>query len=127
MNFPSKKPVVFGLLFLASFLFLTSCITTEYNVATHSQDIMLFSTEKEMAMGHNIAKKIAKDFELSQNPYHIERMQKIYKRLIPVIDRQELSYYFYVINKSFVDFVNINALFFIKTVSSILIPNLFLK
>ncbi|UCC94969.1 MAG: M48 family metalloprotease [Candidatus Omnitrophota bacterium] len=74
-------------------------MTTEYNVGTHRQDIMFYSTEKEIGLGQNIAKKIAKELEISSNPYHIERITKIGAKIAKVCDRQELNYYFYVIDK----------------------------
>jgi len=78
---------------------LSGCISTEYNVATHRQDIFFFSTASEINMGQNIAKKIAKDFKLSNNPYHIERIDKIKNKITEVIDRKELNYYVYVVEE----------------------------
>ncbi len=78
-------------------LLMAGCISSEYNVATHKQDLYLISSEREVAMGQNIAKKVAKEFKLSKSPYDIERLDRISKKLEQVIDRQELSYYFYVI------------------------------
>ena len=85
--------------FLVFGLFLSGCLTTEYNVATHTQDIFMFSTEKEVAMGQNIHKKITEEFKISQNPYDIERVNEIAKKITKVVDRQELNYYFYIINE----------------------------
>ncbi len=82
---------------LSFILFLSSCLSSEYNVATHRQDVFFYSTEKEVTMGRNIAKAISKEFKLSNSPYDIQRVQKIADQIVEVIDRQELSYYFYVI------------------------------
>jgi len=84
-------------LFIA--LFLTACVTSEYNVATHKQDVFFYSTEREVAMGRNIAKKIDQEYDVSNNPYDIKRVNEIAEKLVKVIDRQELNYYFYVIEK----------------------------
>jgi len=78
---------------------LIGCISTEYNVGTHKQDIYFYSTEKEITMGQNIAKQIAKEFKISNNPYDIERVERISSKIVDVLDRQELSYYFYVIEE----------------------------
>jgi len=85
-------------LLLLTILF-SGCMTSEYNVGTHTQDTMFYSTAREVAMGRNIHKKIAEDFKISNNPYDIERVDEISKRLVEVIDRRELSYYFYIIEE----------------------------
>ncbi|MCK9614798.1 MAG: hypothetical protein M0R48_04740, partial [Candidatus Omnitrophica bacterium] len=79
------------------YLFFNGCVTTEYNVGTHRQDIMFYSTEKEIAMGQAIAKEVAKEMKISNNPHDIERVNKIGKKIVEVCDRKEISYYFYVI------------------------------
>jgi predicted Zn-dependent protease len=91
--------LVFGFWFLVFGLFLDGCVTSEYNVGTHRQDTLFYSTEKEVGIGQNIAKKIASEFKLSNSPYDIERVQKIGKKIAEVCDRKELRYYFYVIEE----------------------------
>jgi predicted Zn-dependent protease len=81
------------------FLFLAGCMSSEYNVATHKQDLYLFSTAKEVLMGRNIAKKISQEFKISNSPYDIERMDRIGTKIEQIIDRKELSYYFYIIEE----------------------------
>ncbi|MCF7874158.1 MAG: M48 family metalloprotease [Candidatus Omnitrophica bacterium] len=93
------KNINFNLYPLTFILLFSGCMTTEYNVGTHSQDVYFFSTEKEVAMGKNVAQQVAKEFELSANPYDIERVQKIAEDITEVSDREELNYYFYVIDK----------------------------
>lgn len=78
---------------------LNSCVTTEYNIGTRKQDVYFYSSEKEAAMGRNIAKKISQEFKMSNNPYDIGRIDRIAKKLIEVIDRKELNYYFYIIEE----------------------------
>ncbi len=87
------------LCFSASLLLLNGCISSEYNVGTHQQDVYLFSTEREVAMGENIAKKIAREFKISSNPFDIERVDKVTSRLLKFVDRKEISYYFYIIEE----------------------------
>lgn len=86
-------------LFLFSSLVFYGCVTTEYNPATHKQDIMFYSSEKEVAIGQNIAKKIAAEYEISAGPDDIERVGKIGEKVAGVCDRKGIRYYFYVINK----------------------------
>jgi predicted Zn-dependent protease len=78
-------------------LLFSGCVNTEYNVGTHRQDIIFYSTEKEIAMGQNISKEVAKEMKISNNPHDIERVNKIGKRIADICDRKEISYYFYVI------------------------------
>lgn len=96
---PSKliNPSLFY--FFISLLLLTGCISTEYNVGTQTQDIYFFSTEREVAMGRNIAKKIAQEFEISKNPLDIERLNKIASKIAGVAERKEVSYYFYIVEE----------------------------
>ncbi len=81
-----------------SLCLLSGCITTEYNVGTHTQDLMFYSTAREISMGRNIHRKISEEFELSKNPYDLERIERISNRLVEVVDRKELGYYFYVVD-----------------------------
>lgn len=98
MSIVSKRILVSGYGLLVTVLF-SGCISTEYNVGTHEQDISFYSTAQEVTIGQNIAKKIAKEFKISNNPYDIERVNRVAERLLKVIDRKEINYYFYVIEK----------------------------
>jgi len=90
-------------------LSLTACVTSEYNVGTHKQDVFFYSTEREVAMGRNIARKIDQEYDVSNSPYDIERVNGIAEKLVKVIDRQELNYYFYVIEKDDEEKEQLNA------------------
>lgn len=97
-DFP-RKFLVYALQFMIYGLILCGCISTEYNIATGKQDVFLYSTAREVSMGQNIAKRIAKEFKLSRNPYDIQRVDKIAKKIVENVDRSEISYYFYVIEE----------------------------
>lgn len=86
-----------NIILVVFFLFLSGCFNTEYNVGTHKQDFFIYSTEREVILGSNLAKKINKEYKISTNPYDIERINKIANKIVEVIDRKELNYYFYVI------------------------------
>ncbi|UCD15876.1 MAG: M48 family metalloprotease [Candidatus Omnitrophota bacterium] len=90
LNLTTKFFVVFSLL-------LSGCLSSEYNVATHKQDIFFYSTEKEMALGQNIARKVASEYKISANPDDIMRVNQTGEAIVDVCDRKEISYYFYVI------------------------------
>ena len=91
----NKKGYIFFAGMIA--LLMCGCFSSEYSVATHTQDVFFYSTEKEVAMGRNIARRIAEEFIISNSPYDIKRLQAITSRVVEVIDRQELSYYFYIV------------------------------
>ena len=96
---------IFHLLSVACRLFsvlcflLYGCVTTEYNVATHRQDVFLYSSEKEIALGENLHRQISKEFKISGNPLYIKRINNIGKKVADACDRKEINYYFYVIDK----------------------------
>jgi predicted Zn-dependent protease len=81
-----------------SLLIFSGCLTTEYNPATNTSDLMMYSTDKEMSMGHSIDRGIAKEYKLSQDPRVLERVNRIGAAVAAVCDRQEIPYYFRVIN-----------------------------
>ncbi|MFH1504262.1 MAG: M48 family metalloprotease [Candidatus Omnitrophota bacterium] len=83
---------------LSAFL-LCGCYTTEYNTAAHSQNVFFYSTDREVAMGQNIARKISEEFKLSANSNDIERVNAAAEKITKFIDRQEINYYFYIIEK----------------------------
>lgn len=83
---------------LAIFIFLSGCVTAEYNVATHKKDIYIYSTDKEIAIGENVSRQVAAQFTLSRNPEYLERVNKVGSRIAGVCERKELTYYFYVID-----------------------------
>lgn len=87
----------FPLVAAICYLFINGCVSTEYNVGTHRQDIIFYSTEKEIAMGQAISKEVSKQMKISNNPSDIERVNRIGKKIVEVCDRKEISYYFYVI------------------------------
>lgn len=84
---------------LSSVFCFSGCVTTEYNVATHKQDIFFYSTEKEVAIGQNIARQVAAEYKISTNPYDISRVTQIGEKVVAVCARREINYYFYVIEE----------------------------
>jgi len=92
-------PSFFSIFFLFSIMFLNGCFTTEYNVGTRKQDVYFYSSEREISMGQNIAKSIAREFKISNNPDDIKRVSEIGKKIANVVDRQGISYYFYIIEE----------------------------
>lgn len=90
-------------------IFLSGCITQEYNAATGREDIIFVSTEKEIDIGQRIAESIEKnpDIVLDPDPLMTERVIEVGKKIAAVSDRKEVNYSFRVID---MDEVNAFAL-----------------
>ena len=56
--YPKKHIIISSLLLI----FFAGCVTTEYGVGTHTQDIFFYSSEKEVAIGKSIAKALGRKF-----------------------------------------------------------------
>lgn len=80
-------------------VYITGCFTTSYDVTTDKQNIFFYSTEKEIEIGRSVSKQIAKQLEFSNNPKDLKRVRNIGEKIASVCDRQELEYYFYVIDE----------------------------
>lgn len=78
---------------------LAGCITTEYNAATHRQDIFFYSTEKEVKIGKNISDRVKQEYELSSNPKLNKKIYEIGKKIAEVCDRQAITYHFDIIEE----------------------------
>lgn len=90
-------------------VFLPGCVSQEYNTATGTEDIIFVSTDKEIAMGRNIAEGIEKNpkIKLDPDPLMSKRVSDIGQRIASVADRKEVKYTLRVIDK---DDVNAFAL-----------------
>lgn len=103
----------FGVSLLAVLLVFISqgCVTTEYNLATNKQDLMMYSTPKEVAIGDSIAAQVERDYTVINDPAMNERLDRIGEKIAAVCDRHELTYRFRIIeDKKDKDIVNAVAL-----------------
>lgn len=85
---------------LTSVFCLNGCLSSEYNVATHKQDVFLYSSEGEAALGRNIARKVAAEYKISMDPSDVSRVSTIGGAIAGICARKELNYYFYVIEEA---------------------------
>jgi MAF protein len=90
-----KKIGISLVIFLCALNF--SGCATEYNVASRSQDLMMYSTDKEVAMGDALSKQVEKEYIVIQDPELNERVQRVGEKIVAVCDRKELFYRFRVI------------------------------
>lgn len=91
----SLQPVKL-IIVLLIILFLPGCMTTEYNPATEKQETYVYSTEREVAVGRSIARKMEEEFKLADKDMQ-QRISDIGERLAKVSDRKDIIYYFKVI------------------------------
>jgi predicted Zn-dependent protease len=83
---------------LSSIVFFSGCVTSEYNAATHTQDTCFYSTDKEVAMGRSIDAAVKKEYTLLYDTRVIERVNTIGQNVAAQSDRQEIAYYFTVLD-----------------------------
>jgi len=86
------------------FVFLIFCFigcSPEYNLATKKEEMIYYSTDREVNLGANIDKEIAKskekELKLADDPLLTKRVEDIGKRIVDVCDRKEITYHFRVL------------------------------
>ncbi len=77
---------------LALLLLCTSCVRSDFNLATQQQEFTITSTEKEVAMGRKLAKQVEHDLTLTADDAIQQRVRTIGQRIAAVCDRRELVY-----------------------------------
>lgn len=104
--FTCLKKIGVSLLIFFCALNFSGC-ATEYNVASHSQDLMMYSTDKEVAIGDSLSKEVERDYTVIQDPELNERVRRVGEKIVAACDRKELFYRFRVIeDKKEMDAVN---------------------
>ncbi|MBL8013233.1 MAG: septum formation protein Maf [Candidatus Omnitrophica bacterium] len=97
---------VLSLILVVGLAGLTGC-TTEYNLATHQEESLLYGTEREKSIGAAAAQSLEKQLELSGEVDANERVEKILKRIVAVCDRQELVYTIKIIDEDTVNAISL--------------------
>jgi len=90
-------------------LSLQGCSTT-YSLATHEEETILMSSDKEVNMGRKLSKQVEKKFELDPDILIQNRIKEIGKKIAAVCDRQSISYHFAVLTTEKEDMINAFAL-----------------
>lgn len=85
---------------ISSFIIFLTCpfVSAEYNPVTGKQDLILISTEKEVAMGDSLAKQVEKKFKVVEDKEMQGRVERIGQELVEICDRKELIYHFKVLD-----------------------------
>jgi predicted Zn-dependent protease len=78
-------------------LLLGGCMATSYNVATEQQETLFISTEREIALGASVAKRVEEEFPVVRDPELLQRLDRVSARIAAVADRKDLSYRFSIV------------------------------
>jgi predicted Zn-dependent protease len=70
---------------------------TEFNPVTQKQEVILYSTEREVNIGKNVSREVEREYELAKDPNLIERINNISEKIVAVSDRRDVNYYVNVI------------------------------
>ena len=81
--------------------------STEYNLATHQEETLMYGTDKEVQIGDSMAAALDKQEKFLPDVDVNERLEGILNRLIEVVDRKDIIYSIKVIDE---DEVNAFAL-----------------
>ena len=91
-----SKILIFLIVFVS--FFLAGC-SPEYNLATKKEEMIYYSTDREVKLGRNIDKQLAKekDFKPADDILLQKRVEDIGNKIVAVCDRKDISYYFKVL------------------------------
>lgn len=84
-------------LFIFSLFLLSGCVTI-YNPATQRRETLLINTQNEVALGRDMDKQVKKKYKILLDTQKRSRLYEIGLKVAAVSDRQDLLYYFRIIN-----------------------------
>ncbi len=76
---------------------LGGCFSSSYNVATERQETLFISTDREIAIGESVARRVEEEFARVGDPKLLEQVDRVSARIAAVADRKDLSYRFSVV------------------------------
>jgi MAF protein len=94
---------------IAFFIFLVSFAgcATEYNIATKDEEIIYYSTDKEIAIGRSVAQQIEKEGKVSKDFLLKKRVQDIGEKIAAVSERKDINYVFGVLDDEEINAVSL--------------------
>ncbi|MFH1777207.1 MAG: M48 family metallopeptidase [Candidatus Omnitrophota bacterium] len=78
--------------------FILGC-ATEFNLATKQEEIISISTDREVNIGRSASQQVEKRFKVLEDIEVQNRVSEIGRRIVAVCDRQDISYYFKVLDE----------------------------
>lgn len=91
---------------LAAALLLTGC-STEYNLATGKEESLIYSSDREVAIGDKMAPQIEAQFKTVTEVDMNERVNRIFNRLVAVCDRKDLVYFIKILDDDMLNAVSL--------------------
>lgn len=91
-----KKSGILIVLFV-QFIALAGC-ATEYNIATKDEEIIYYSTDKEVVIGRSVAQQIEKEEKVSKDVLLKKRVRDIGEKIAAVSERKDIDYVFGVLD-----------------------------
>jgi len=85
---------------------LTGC-STEYNLATQQQETLMYTSEREVALGDSVAQAVEKKYEVVEEVDENERVKKILDRIVEVCDRKDILYFIHVLDDDMMNAVSL--------------------
>ena len=79
-------------------LVCTGCVRGNFNLATQQEEYTLTSTDKEVAIGRTLARRIEHELPFTADEALQQRVRAIGERIAAVCDRRELVYTFAVVH-----------------------------
>jgi len=76
---------------------LAGCMRSNFNLATQQEEYSFISTEKEVAMGRQVARQVEEELPVVADEPLQERVRAIGSRITAVCDRKELVYHVAVV------------------------------
>jgi len=89
------------------FCFLLASCTSEYNLATHQQESLLYSSDKEVRMGDRINAGMEKQFKFIDDVDVNERVKRLLDSIVAVCDRKDILYFIRIMDEEDVNAVSI--------------------
>lgn len=86
-------------IFLLILIFVSIGCASEYNLATKKQELIYYTTDKEVNIGRSLVKQVEKEYKLVQEPGIQKRVEEIGQKLVDVCDRKDVIYYFKVLDE----------------------------
>ena len=94
---PGRLRISSYLVFTLILLLLSGCVTI-YNPATQRRETLLIDTQSEVALGRDMDSQIQRKLRILRDPKKQERLNNIGIKVSGFSDRQDLAYYFRIID-----------------------------
>jgi predicted Zn-dependent protease len=94
---PTRLKIYNCLIFITMLFLFSGCVTI-YNPATQRKETLLIDTESEVALGKDMDRQIQRKLKVLTDPQRQFRLQDIGYRVSTFSDRQDLIYYFRIVD-----------------------------